>query len=86
MSKRKVLKCNKIVHLFTERANHTSRQKSVILQVYNHATIASTWYVFLLTAGAMATVISSFTALSIRMIRRYVCSFTAFLIEKEADE
>lgn len=58
----------------SERANHTSRQKSVILQVYSHSTIASTWYVFLLTAGAMATVVSSFTALSIRMIRRNLTS------------
>nr|ADK25179.1 SID-1-like protein [Penaeus vannamei] len=68
---------------FSERANHTSRQKSVILQVYNHATIASTWYVFLLTAGAMATVISSFTALSIRMIRRNLTSETVAVEDED---
>lgn len=52
------------------RSNHTSRQKTVVLQVYDHATIWSTWHIFLLTAAFVAICIFVFAKVVLIIIER----------------
>ncbi|XP_042219181.1 cholesterol uptake protein 1-like isoform X2 [Homarus americanus] len=47
-----------------------SRHKTVVLQVYGHATVWSTWYIFAATAAVLAGVVSLATKVAVWMMNR----------------
>ncbi|KAK4294774.1 hypothetical protein Pmani_032622 [Petrolisthes manimaculis] len=56
--------------------NRTSRSKSVILEVYNHATLYSNWYTFFLTAIFVLCAVGGITAVTLIAINKSLKSNT----------
>ncbi|KAK7085470.1 hypothetical protein SK128_016815 [Halocaridina rubra] len=50
--------------------NHTKRQKSVQFEVFTHATIAKSWYIFLITGAIISVLIFGLTLLALKIIDR----------------
>lgn len=59
-----------------------SRTKTVVLEVYDHATIATTWYIFLLTAILLSIITIAAATLICAITKRCVDCSIAFWIDK----
>nr|XP_053627706.1 uncharacterized protein LOC128685232 [Cherax quadricarinatus] len=55
-------------------SNKTARTKTVVLQLFTHATIWSTWYIFFLTAVVLAMLVSLLTKGALMIIERTLAS------------
>lgn len=66
-------------------SNHTSRQKSVVFQVFSHSSIGSTWYIFLVTGAVVVFLILGITMISLKVIENNL-SFNFRTVTTMADD